>query len=398
MKVIEINTVDYGSTGNIMNGIKSCCINNGIECLTVCGFSEKKDADLILSSKVNYIINYFIGFITGLESRFLFRNTFRIINYIKKEKPDILHLHNIHGNYINYTLLFRYLNKTTIPIVWTFHDCWPFTGRCPYFTYNKCNNWKSGCVQCKYSKCKYPKGLFKRSSKLWNDKKKHFANSNLTIVCPSQWLANLVSESFLRNHSTIVINNGINLQKFFYRASDFRKEHLINDSDYIVLGVAFGWGERKGLDIFIELSKLLPLNFHIVLVGTDDVIDKILPSNIISIHRTQNQIELAEIYSAADLFVNPTREENYPTVNMESIACGTPVLTFRTGGSPEILDETCGNVVDVDDIDSLEKEIIRICETKPYSKEVCLERAKLFDMNDRFKEYIDLYKELSDNQ
>ena len=150
---------------------------------------------------------------------------------------------------------------------------------------------------------------------------------------------------------------------------------------------------RKGLDVFLELEKRLDKEqYQIVLVGTDESVDKQLPSGIISIHRTQNQRELAEIYTAADLFVNPTREENYPTVNMESIACGTPVLTFRTGGSPEIIDNTCGSIVDCDDVDAMEREIVRICEIKLFSREACLVRAQHFDKNDRFKEYVRLYE------
>lgn len=188
-----------------------------------------------------------------------------------------------------------------------------------------------------------------------------------------------------------MINNGIDLSVFKPIENDFRKKNgLIGKK--IVLGVAFGWGVRKGLDVFIELAKRLSDDYQIVLVGTDNYVDKQLPANIISIHRTQNQKELAEIYTAADVFVNPTREENYPTVNMEAIACGTPVVTFRTGGSPEIPDETCGSVVDCDDIDAMESEIQRICEEKPYSVAACLKRAKSFDLNDRFEEYVELYR------
>ena len=147
------------------------------------------------------------------------------------------------------------------------------------------------------------------------------------------------------------------------------------------------------MDVFVELSKRLDKSYQIVLVGTDEYTDGKLPNNIISIHRTQNQRELAEIYSAADLFVNPTREENYPTVNMEALACGTPILTFDTGGSPEIIDKTCGSVVNKNDIDAMEHEIIRICETKCYKKEKCVNRAKQFDINERFEEYERLYDE-----
>ena len=165
-----------------------------------------------------------------------------------------------------------------------------------------------------------------------------------------------------------------------------------NQSKHIILGVAFDWGYRKGLDVFVELSKRLSKEYQIVLVGTNDENGQSLPPNIITIHRTHNQYELAEIYSAADLFVNPTREENYPTVNMESLACGTPVITFKTGGSPEILDSTCGCIVECDDVDALEEEIIKICRDKTYTKAACLEKAKQFDKKEKYQEYMELYK------
>jgi glycosyltransferase involved in cell wall biosynthesis len=215
---------------------------------------------------------------------------------------------------------------------------------------------------------------------------------DLTIVTPSHWLAGLVGESFLKDYPVKVIHNGIDLPVFKPTESDFRKKHHCEDK-FILLGVAFGWGARKGLDVFIDLASRLDDRFQIVLVGTDDNVDKNLPPNIISIHRTQNQTELAEIYTAADLFVNPTREEALGLVNIESLACGTPVVTFQTGGSPECVDPTCGSVVPCDDANALEQEILRIAETKPYSPDACLNKAKEFDMNERFEEYVRLYEE-----
>ena len=216
----------------------------------------------------------------------------------------------------------------------------------------------------------------------------------MTIVTPSEWLAGLVKQSFLRKYPVKVINNGIDLNIFKPTESDFRKKYAL-ENKYIVLGVAFGWGKRKGLDVFIELANRLDKEkYKIVLVGTDDNVDKLLPDNIISIHRTQNQTELAEIYTAADVFANPTREENYPTVNMESVACGTPVVTFNTGGSPEIIDETCGAIAEKDDTDSMYNEIIRICETKPYSEEACLKKANNFDAWRKFENYVQLYRKI----
>ena len=231
-------------------------------------------------------------------------------------------------------------------------------------------------------------------NKTFERKKKLFSGLNLTVVTPSRWLANLVKESFLKDYPVEVINNGIDLGVFRPTESDFRKKYGIGDKK-IVLDVAFGWDARKGLDVLLELAKRLPDDYVIVLVGTDDAIDKTLPPNIISIHRTQNQRELAEIYTTADVFAIPTREDNYPTVNMEAIACGTPVITFRTGGSPEMVDGNTGSVVECDDVDALEREIIRICSDKPYSTEMCVEKAKSFDKYKRFKEYVSAYERIA---
>lgn len=277
--------------------------------------------------------------------------------------------------------------------MWTLHDCWSFTGQCPHFTMEKCDKWRSGCGGCSQIRS-YPDAFVDRTRFMWRKKQSWFTGvPQMTLVTPSQWLAGLVKQSFLREYPVEVIPNGIDLSVFKPRISSFRERYHISASKNILLGVAFGWGERKGLDVFLELAKRLDgAKYQIVLVGTDDSVDKQLPESILSIHRTENQQQLVEIYTAADLFVNPTREENYPTVNMESIACGTPVLTFRTGGSPEIVSPDTGSVVDCDDVDSLEKEIVRICQTKPYTEEQCLNRAAEFDQFRRFKEYIRLYE------
>ena len=218
-----------------------------------------------------------------------------------------------------------------------------------------------------------------------------FEGLDLTIITPSRWIANLVKQSFLQEYPVKVINNGINLSVFKPSQSNFRQKYGLENKK-IILGVSFGWDKRKGVDVFVNLARKLPEEYKIILVGTDDITDRQIPKNIILIHRTQDQQELAEIYSAADVFVNPTREENYPTVNMEAIACGTPVLTFRTGGSPEMLDETCGSVVEYDDIEALEKEIIRICTEKPYSVEQCVKKSKEFEQNEMVKEYLEVYE------
>ena len=394
MKIVQINTVcGKGSTGKICVSISEMLNNINIDNKIYYFYGDSDySASKKLSNKIYIKIQALKSRIFGnygFNSKYL---TKKLIIELRKYNPDIVHIHNIHGHNVNLKLFFNYLSKKNKKVVYTFHDCWAFTGYCPHFAMVNCDKWTKECNSCIQKK--YFSWIFDKSKKNFLRKREAMNDLNMTIVTPSKWLANLVKQSFLKDYPVKVINNGIDLTVFKPTESDFRAKYNISEDTYILLGVAFGWGKRKGLDVFIALAKRLPQNYQIVLVGTDDNVDKQLPKNIISIHRTQNQTELAEIYTSADLFVNPTREENYPTVNMEALACGTPVLTFRTGGSPEIIDETCGSVVDVNDIDSLEKEILRICETKPYSKGACLERAKSFDMNDRFKEYITLYNQL----
>ena len=401
MKTVLINSCNFGSTGNIMLEIAETAENGGYTA-AVCypqsrdNSRKQKEKDLIIGTRFSRNIHLMLAEITGLNGCFSYFSTMKLLKKLDKLKPDIIHLHNLHNCYINLSLLFKYIKKHNIKTVWTLHDCWAFTGHCPHFDMIGCDKWKTGCYSCPQYK-EYPKSLFDNSKIMYRLKRKWFSGvKNMTIVPPSEWLASLVKESYLKYYPVKVINNGIDLNVFKPTESDFRKKYAL-ENKYIVLGVAFGWGRRKGLDVFVELARRLDKEkYKVVLVGTDDNVDKLLPENIISIHRTQNQTELAEIYTAADVFANPTREENYPTVNMESVACGTPVVTFNTGGSPEMLDETCGAAVAKDDNDAMYNEIIRICEAKPYSLEACIKKAKGFDKNEKFGEYIRLYEVLNE--
>lgn len=400
MKILQINTVyPNGSTGKIAHELYNLCKRNFIECRVAYRYAENNSefSDTITTSSwLNCHLHNRISRYTMLQGIFSYFHTLRFLKKVSEYKPDVIHLHNLHGSYINIPLLFGYIKKNNIKVVWTLHDCWSFTGYCPHFDMIGCDKWKTGCYSCPQYR-DYPKSLFDNSKFMYRLKSKWFTGvENMTIVTPSKWLASLVKESYLRDYPVKVINNGIDLNIFKPTESDFRKKYAL-ENKYVVLGVAFGWGKRKGLDVFIELAKRLDKEkYKIVLVGTDDNVDRLLPENIISIHRTQNQTELAEIYTAADVFANPTREENYPTVNMESIACGTPVVTFNTGGSPEIIDKGCGTAVAKNDTGAMYNEIIRICATTSYSEAACLEKAQSFDKNIKFKEYISLYEELNE--
>lgn len=400
MRIVQINGGAKGSTGKIMMGIADVARTQGHEVMCASPItSTNRDAGANcgyyrIGTYNSRRVNVALARITGFNGCFAWFETYKLLKKIDEFKPDIIHLHNLHDSYINLPMLFSYIKKHNVPTVWTLHDCWSFTGQCPYFTIAKCDRWKAGCHNCPQYK-EYPASLYDNTKKMWQLKKKWFTGvKNMTIVTPSEWLAGLAKESYLKEYPIQVINNGIDLDVFKPTHSNFRKQYGILGDKYIVLGVSFAWGYRKGLDCFAEMAEKLGDKYQIVLVGTDGEIDKNLPKNIISIHRTQNQKELAEIYSTADVFAMPTREENYPTVNMEAIACGTPVVTFDTGGSPEMLNEKVGRVVPVDDVNKMMSEIRKICENMKLSSEAFRSKAKEYIMEDRFLEYIDLYKSM----
>ena len=393
MKTLTINAVPYGSTGRIMFDIADALKKEGHQVMCTAGFTWKKctrDDFFITSNIVQKTFHTYMARFTGYLGGFSVIPTLKLIKIMEKQKVEVIHMHNMHGWFVNFPILFNYIKKNNIRVIWTLHDCWSFTGQCPYYTMIGCEKWKTGCNNCLQYK-RYPETFFDFSKKIYDYKKRNFKNiKNLTIVTPSQWLADQVKESFLKDYPVKVINNGIDLSIFCSKESNFRKKYNI-ENKFIVLGVAYDWDKRKGLDVFIELAKKLDDRFQIILVGTNEKIDKQLPENIISIHRTHNQQELAEIYSAAAVFANPTREENFPTVNMEALACGTPVVTFNTGGSPEVIDESCGLVISEKTAESMMEAIKNVCENNLFTPQNCRERAEHFS-NERFIEgYMDLY-------
>ena len=391
MKLVQINTTcGVGSTGTICVEISKLLTDRKIENYIL--YSARTDGYALGISCANGRYTSLQALKSRLLGNYGFhsrRATRRMIAALEKIRPDIVHIHNIHGHDCHFGMLFRYLREKHIKVVYTFHDCWAFTGYCPHFAMAKCDKWRSGCGGCPlYRQYSW---FFDKSAKNLAAKREALLGLDLTVVTPSRWLADMVAASFLKDVPVKVIHNGIDLSVFKPTPSAFREENGLADK-IIVLGVAFDWGARKGLDVFVELARRLPEEYKIVLVGTNDAVDKQLPANILSIHRTQNATELAELYTAADVFVNPTREEAFGLVNVEALACGTPGVTFRTGGSPECYDDTCGSVVACDDIPALEREIRRICEERPYSAEACLRKALEFDKNERFKEYVALYE------
>lgn len=398
MKIVQINSeCGRGSTGKIAVAISKILTGEGIENYIFYSGNHKSSYvnGVQIGSKIDLRFHQVLSRFFGDQGFHSTLATWRLIRKLEKINPDIIHLHNLHGYYLNLDILFRYLAQSGAKVIWTLHDCWAFTGHCTHFVLCGCDKWKKECSCCPQTH-EYPYSwFFDRSRILYHRKKALFRSvKDMTIVTPSKWLAGLVKESYLGKYDVQVIGNGIDMSVFQPTKSDICERYGLKDK-CILMGVSAVWHSKKGLDVFIELAKRLDERFQIILVGTNDEIDKLLPKNIISIQRTQNQKELAELYTAADVFVNATREDTYPTVNMEALACGTPVVTFRTGGSPEMVDESCGAVVDVNDVDALER-VLRDMEAQKlvFHGENCLKRAEAFEQFRCFERYVQLYSKV----
>ena len=399
MKVLQINTVyGYGSTGRIVADLTKEINGQGYDAFVAYG---QRDSSYSNSFKIGTVIeNHIHNLLSRLldkQGLFSTRGTRKLIKYIVKIKPDVIHLHNLHGNFVNINILFNYLSTAKIPIVWTMHDCWAFTGHCAYFDYVNCNKWTSECKKCPAIKS-YPPSLFADNSKSNFNNKKNIFNlvEDMTIVTPSKWLARLTKKSFLSKFEVNVINNGIDTNVFRLKNVDTLKSKLGLENQIVLLGVsAEGFTGRKGLKYFVELANLLDKNYKIILIGVSDSEIKELPENILGIKRTNNIDQLAEYYSLADIFLNPTLEDNFPTTNLEALACGTPVITFNTGGSPEVIDEETGAVVDKMDTTGLYNTVLAMnSQFKKKNSYNCRKKAvENYGKNLMYQQYVKLYQE-----
>ncbi|MEG1692348.1 MAG: glycosyltransferase [Bacteroidales bacterium] len=400
--LLQINSViNSGSTGRIAEEIGNIAMDNNWESYIAYGRNERESESIRIKigSKFDILYHVLITRIFdrhGLASK---RATRKLLKEIGDIKPDIIHLHNIHGYYLNYKLLFEYLARKNIPTIWTLHDCWSFTGHCAYFDYVKCKKWETVCSRCPQKKS-YPKNiLFTRSKKNFYDKKDAFNHiDNLTIVPVSSWLENLSKRSFLRKYPILKIHNGINTDTFKYdcKSNAFVEKYNLIRFKKIVLGVASIWDQRKGFQDFIQLRNFLSDEYGIILVGLTDKQIKEIPDRFVGIARTESVDELAQLYSLADVFVNPTWEDNFPTTNLEAMACGTPVVTYRTGGSIEAISEATGLIVEQGDHRGLANAVETICNKgRDYYSDNCRQRVlDKFKKEDRYQDYINLYENI----
>ncbi len=391
MKIVQINSSLNGSTGMIARDISD--------------YLDSKNIDNRLyytqgSSNVSKYINYSSHQeikLNALKSRILGNYGFnsnkatdRLIKELEEFNPDIVHIHNIHGHDVNLETLVQYLNGKNKKVIWTMHDCWLYTGYCPYYTYARCDKWKVECRDCKLRK-RYS-WLRDLSKDNYERKKRILANkSNITFVTPSKWLASDAKESFLKENKIVVIPNGIDLELFKPVETDLKKKLGLEDKK-IILCIAMNVSERKGYNDILEVAKILPDEYKIVMVGLPKEMISTLPSNIVGFERTESKEQLVEFYNIADCFLNPTHEDNYPTVNIEAISCGTPVVAYNVGGASEVITEDTGISVKENDIEGLKEAINIIC-NKDYSdscRKYALEHnRKELMLESYYKLYID---------
>lgn len=391
--LLQINSsANMGSTGKIAEAIGIKAISHGWKSYIAYGRRRGASRSYLIKiggkySKYFHYIEQRIRDNEGLCSR---SATKKLICQIEQIKPDVVHLHNIHDHYLNYRLLFEYLNQTNIKVVWTFHDCWAFTGHCMHFVTKDCERWLTKCHDCPM-KHEYPKTLLDRSSQNYELKKRLFGGSeNLTIVPCSDWMAGFVRQSFLKDKHIKVIKNGIDLSVFKPLTGTEYGEY------YNILAVSSVWNKEKGLYDIIKLRELLGEKYRITIVGLSAKQMKMLPSGINGIQRTQDVHELARLYADANVLINPTYADTFPTVNLEALACGTPVITYRTGGSPEALSSETGVVIEQGDIKGMADAIKKICvSNRTQYKVACRRRAEeYFDKDTCFEKYLELYNTL----
>lgn len=395
MKIAQINAVcDFGSTGRIVSEMSDYLSDNNIENIILYGNGETKRNNAIkIGNKTDHKIHALLSRITGKQGYFSKKATKKALKYLDEFKPDIIHLHNLHNNYINLKLLFKYIEKNDIATVITLHDCFFFTGKCVYYSIVSCERWKKKCGKCPQLQSGNASWGADKTSEMLSDKKAWYSNiPNMGVIGVSKWVTDEAKQSILGKAKFLTtVYNWIDLKLFCPHKSDIRSRLNIGDK-YIILGVSITWSNEKGLEDFNKLANMLDDRFQIVLVGAKN---SPINEKILHIKRTENAYMLSDLYAAADVFYNPTRRETFGKVTAEALACGTPVIAYKTTACTELVHEECGYVEQIGDINSVYKDILKIIEGKFDYTEACRSFAvNNFDKNDRLSDTVKLYKEL----
>lgn len=402
LKLLQINVAaNWGSHGRIAEEIGLEAMAQGWESYIAYGRYANPSKSHIV--KIGDLFDHCLH---GAQSLLLDRHglascgpTKKLIKEIEQIKPDLIHLHNIHGFYLNYPILFRYLSTVDIPVVWTLHDCWAFTGHCAWPIHGHCDRFQEQCCHCPLQSKGYPKSfLLDRSRSNFKLKKRYFRSlQDLHLVTVSRWLEQQVRLSFMQDMDIRTIYNGLDTEVF--RPSG-TPPTSVTDGHPLVLGVCNAWYDWKGLDDMAALREILPDDYEVMVVGVNEDQMHRLPEGITCIRRTDSVSQLAEIYSQADVFVNPSKVESFGMTTAEALSCGTPSIVYDTSACPEVVDNLTGRVVPLGDVNALAKAVMEICSLpgREAMRQACRERAiRLFNRQDRYKEYLQLYNEVLQN-
>jgi glycosyltransferase involved in cell wall biosynthesis len=400
VRVLQINSIaNSGSTGRITEEIGNVVLAHGHESYIAYGRGKAKSTSKLYKIGSDFDV-YLHGAYTMLTDKHglgaaSIHATKKLIQWVNKISPDLIALHNLHGYYLNLPILFNYFCDSKIPIVWTLFDCWAFTGHCSYFDDISCKKWESHCDKCPKHR-NYPASWVDNSFQNFEDKRYLFTlPQRMELITHSQWLADLVKKSFLAKYNVNITPSAINLELFKPKSSYLNKKYSL-EGKKVLLGCANTWTNRKGYDDFIELSSLISSDYQIVMIGLNERELKGLPKNILGLKRTESIKELAEWYSIAHIFLNLTLQDNFPTTNLESLACGTPVITYSTGGSSEAIDPNTGFVVNKGDLKGVLEEIVKVG-SLDYEKisKACRARAeRLYDRRIRYLDYLNIFERM----
>lgn len=393
--ILQINmTCQHGSTGRIVAKIHNYLLEKGFN--SFIAYSTFK-SNIIGSFKIeNKFENYLRRVLNKYFGKKYYHSTLgtlRLIRNIKLLNPDLVHLHNIQQNSVNFPMLLKFLKRYGVPVVYTLHDCWAFTGGCYYFTELGCDGYKTGCIECKLDK-KQRDICNKATNTIYEEKKNAFyALKELRIICVSNWLESCTDQSFMKELPVQVIFNGIDTSLFKPVINEKRAELGISDKEFLILGVANYWDDRKGLNTFFRLAELIDKPYRIVLVG---ISSKICPPNITAIQRTDNIQELVELYSCADVLVNASREETFGLVAAEAMACGTPVIAYNSTACGEVVNSDTGILLDSFKIEDLliALEKIRRYGKNQYSEQCINYINKRFSRKEMLKNYLGVYEQM----
>lgn len=397
MKVLMINVVcGIRSTGRICTDLAKALEEQGHEVKIAYGRENVPEQFQKYAVKIGTDLDVKLH---GMKARLLDgagfgskKSTEKFIEWVKEYDPDVIHLHNIHGYYINVEVLFKYLKNCGKKVIWTLHDCWSFTGHCCYYSMAECLKWKTGCCNCSMTSS-YPESWVDRSLHNFNRKKEIFTCiDEIQLVTPSEWLKKEVKSSFLSKYSVQVIPNGIDTVAFSPKTNNFKEMHCISDK-IMILGVASTWEKRKGLDDFVKLRSILSDKYAIVIVGlSKEQISKI-PNGIIALQGTNSISQLAEIYTAADVFLNLSIEETMGLTTIEAMACDTPSIVYNATALPEVINEYSGEVVSPNNMEELVKAIEKIVKMREdYTPTM---QAQKYKKDERFNDYVELYRKLA---